>query len=75
MQLISMNRIFAIKDETIKHNHELCHVCGSCYDKSNRARHIKIRKHRDCDYINNNRFDIERIQPKKEEKNEIIIAK
>jgi hypothetical protein len=53
----------------------MCYVCGSFYDKSNRARHIKTRKHRDCDYINNNRFEIERIKPKREEKNEIIIIK
>ena len=70
-----MNSIFAIKDETIKHNHELCYVCGSFYDKSNRARHIKTRKHSDSDDINNTRFEIQRIKPKKEEKTEITIFK
>ena len=70
-----MNSISASKDEKIKHIHEMCYVCCSFYDKSNRARHIRTRKHRDCDYINNNRFEIERIKPKREEKNEIIIIK
>ena len=69
-----MNSTSATKDETIKHNHEICYVCGSFYDKSNRARHIRTRKHRDCDYINNHRFEIERIKPK-QEKSEIIIIK
>ena len=69
-----MNSISASKDEKIKHNHEMCYVCGSFYDKSTRARHIRTRKHRDCDYINNNRFEIERIKPKPE-KSEIIIIK
>ena len=69
-----MNSISASKDEKIKHNHEMCYVCCSFYDKSNRARHIRTRKHRDCDYINNNRFEIERIKPK-QEKSEIIIIK
>ena len=50
-----------------KPNYELCNVCGSYYNKANRARHITTRKHRDCDYINNNRFEIERIKPKREE--------
>ena len=70
-----MNSTSATKDEKIKHNHEMWHVCGSFYDKSNRARHIKTRKHRDCDYIHNNRFESERLEPKKEEKHEIIIIK
>ena len=69
-----MNSISASKDVKIKHNHEMCYVCGSFSDKSNRARHIRTRKHRDCDYINNNRSEIERIKPKPE-KNEIIIIK
>ena len=70
-----MNSISATKDEQIKHNHEMCYVCGSFYDKSNRARHIRTRQHRDCDCINNNRFEIERIKPKSREKTEIIIIK
>jgi hypothetical protein len=68
-----MNTNLNNRDE--KPNYELCNVCGSYYNKANRARHIKTRKHRDCDYINNNRFEIERIKPKREEKNEIIIIK
>jgi hypothetical protein len=51
----------------------MCYVCGSFYDKSNRARHIRTRKHRDCDYINNNRFEIERIKPKREEKMKLLL--
>ena len=66
-----MNTNLNNRDE--KPNCELCNVCGSYYNKANGARHIKTRKHRDCDYINNNRFEIQKIKPKREDKNIIII--
>ena len=70
-----MDSKVAVEDEKLKRNHEICNVCGSCYDKSNRARHLKSKRHNEVDYINNNRFEIQRIAPQKEPKNEIIIIK
>ena len=54
----------------------MCNICG-CKIKhpNNFKRHLNSRRHKEVDYINNNRFEIERIKPKREEKNEIIIIK
>ena len=55
---------------------KLCNVCGCKIKHSNNfKRHLNSRRHKEVDYINNNRFEIERIKPKREEKNEIIIIK
>ena len=55
---------------------KMCNICG-CKIKHPRnfERHLKSRRHNEVDYINNNRFEIERIKPKREENNEIIIIK
>ena len=54
---------------------KLCNICG-CKIKhpNNFKRHLNSRRHNEVDYINNNRFEIERITPKKQ-KDEIIIIK
>jgi hypothetical protein len=54
---------------------KMCNVCG-CKIKhpNNFNRHLKTRRHNEVDYINNNRFEIERIIPKRQ-KDEIIIIK
>ena len=55
---------------------KMCNVCG-CKIKhpNNFNRHLKTRRHNDVDYIDSNRFEIDRIKPKKEEKNDLIIIK
>jgi hypothetical protein len=64
-----------IKNKMKNPNYILCNLCGSIfYGKGNKARHEKSVKHKLADYINNNRFEIERIKPKPE-KNEIIVIK
>jgi hypothetical protein len=53
----------------------MCHICGcKIAHLNNFARHLKSRRHKEVDYINNNRFEIERIKPKKQN-DEIIIIK
>ena len=54
---------------------KMCHICG-CKIKhpNNFKRHLNSRRHNEVDYINNNRFEIERITPKKQ-RDDIIIIK
>ena len=54
---------------------KLCNICG-CKIKhpNNFKRHLNSRRHNEVDYINNNRFEIERITPKKQ-RDDIIIIK
>jgi hypothetical protein len=54
---------------------KMCNICG-CKIKhpNNFKRHLNSRRHNEVDYINNNRFEIERITPKKQ-RDEIIIIK
>jgi hypothetical protein len=53
----------------------LCNICGSLYYcRSNRARHERSLKHLYAEYVNKTMFEIERIIPKKQ-KDEIIIIK
>ena len=55
---------------------KLCNVCGCKTKHPNKfKRHLNSRRHNEVDYVNNNRFEIERIKPKREEKNEIIIIR
>jgi hypothetical protein len=55
--------------------YKMCHICGcKIAHLNNFARHLKSRRHKEVDYINNIRFEIERIKPKKQN-DEIIIIK
>ena len=63
-------------DGKISKVYKLCHICGcKIAHLNNFARHLKSKRHKEVDYINNNRFEIQRIAPLKEPKNEIIIIK
>ena len=50
------------KGEKPQDSHEVCQLCGASYHRAGRARHRKTKKHRDCDYINNNIFEIKKIK-------------
>ena len=52
------------KVEKPAHHKELCNVCGSSYHPSGRARHLRTKKHKDADYINNKIFEIKKIKYK-----------
>jgi response regulator RpfG family c-di-GMP phosphodiesterase len=52
------------KVEKPAHHKELCNVCGSRYHPSGRARHLRTKKHKDADYINNKIFEIKKIKYK-----------
>ena len=65
-----------IQNKLIKSDkYRLCNVCGSVYYYTgNKAKHEKTLKHLYAEYVNNTMFEIERITPKKQ-KDEIIIIK
>ena len=64
------------KDTETKKVFKMCNICGCTIKHPNNfKRHLKSRRHNEVYYINNNRFEIERIKTKREEKNEIIILK
>ena len=50
------------KVEKEEHKKELCNICGSKYHPSGRARHLRTKKHTDCDFINNKIFEIKKIK-------------
>ena len=50
------------KVEKPAHHKELCNVCGSRYHPSGRARHLRTKKHKDADDINNKIFEIKKIK-------------
>ena len=53
----------------------LCNICGCVLYKTNKSRHEQTIKCLGKNYLDNNRFEIERIKPEREDKNEIIIIK
>ena len=64
------------KDTSTQKVFKMCSICGCKINHPNNfKRHLRSRRHNEVDYINNIRFEIERIAPKKEHKNEIIIIK
>ena len=63
------------KDTKTQKEFKMCNICGCVIKQaSNFSRHLKSKRHNEVDYINNNRFEIEKITPKKQ-KDEIIIIK
>ena len=65
-----------IQNELIKSDkYRLCNVCGSVYYYTgNKAKHEKTLKHLYAEYVNQTLFEIERINPKRQ-KDEIIVIK
>jgi hypothetical protein len=57
-----MFKNFNDKVEKSKHKYETCQICGSTYHKAGRARHLRTRKHIDCDFINNKILDIKKVK-------------
>ena len=53
----------------------LCRICGCVLYKSNKSRHQKTIKCLGKNYLDNNRFEVERIKPSKEDKHEIVSVK
>ena len=53
----------------------MCNICGSIYYfRGNKQKHERSLKHLYAEYVNKTMFEIERIKPKKQ-KDEIIIIK
>jgi hypothetical protein len=63
------------KDETKKYIFRICNTCGCKQYNNNYARHLKTKKHKEVDYINNKIFDVQKIEPKTKQKNEVIFIK
>ena len=62
-----------ILEKNLKNQHYmLCRICGGVLYKNNKSRHQQTIKCLGKNYLDNNRFEIERIKPK-QEKNDIII--
>jgi hypothetical protein len=53
---------FNEKVDKYKQTYETCQICGSNYHKSGRARHLRTKKCKDADYINNKIFEIKKIK-------------
>jgi hypothetical protein len=71
-----MNKNNFINEDDLKNKYKMCNICGSIQHVKNYARHLKSKYHIRVDYINNNRFEIERMNiNKNNNKNEIIIIK
>ena len=64
-----------IKNKVKNPNYMLCNICGSLYYcRRNRARHERSLKHLYAEYVNKTMFEIQKIKPKKQN-DEIIIIK
>ena len=69
--MINENICKDIKTPTV---FNLCNICCCKIKHSNNfKRHLNSRRHKEVDYINNNRFEIERIKHKQENSEIIII--
>jgi len=48
------------KEEKPQTDRIVCEICGSCYNKKNKARHLKSRKCQQVKYVWMDRFEISR---------------
>jgi len=48
------------KENVVKPTHMVCYVCGSCYHKVNKTKHVLTKKHKDCEYLWTQKFEIKR---------------
>ena len=48
------------KEEKPKVDNIICEICGSCYNKKNKARHVRSKKCRQVRYVWVERFEITR---------------
>ena len=46
------------KENVVKPTHITCNVCGSCYHKVNKTKHVLTKKHKDCEYPWTQKFEI-----------------
>lgn len=44
----------------VKEHQMQCHICGSIFHKTNKNKHLKTKKHKDCEYVWVERFEIVR---------------
>ena len=63
------------KDETKKYIFRICQTCGCKLHSHNFSRHLRTKKHKEVDYINNKIFNVQKIEPKTKQKNEVIFIK
>ena len=63
------------KDEIKKYIFRICNTCGCKQYNNNHARHLKTKKHKEVDYINNKIFDVQKIEPKNKQKNKVFFIK
>ena len=70
-----MNKNNFINVDKLENKYKMCHICGSIQHVKNYARHLKSKYHLRVDYINNNRFEIERMNINKNNNNELQIIK
>ena len=75
MENKSVNIYSKIQDKLKNDNYSMCNICGSIYYfRGNKQKHERSLKHKYAEYVNKTMFEIERITPKKQ-KDEIIIIK
>ena len=71
----SVNIYAKIQDKLKNDEYRMCNVCGSIYYfRGNKQKHERSLKHLYAEYVNKTMFKIERIKPKKQN-DEIIIIK
>ena len=71
-----MDNKIIYKDTKTQKVFKLCNICG-CKIKhpNNFKRHLNSKRHNEVDYINNNRFEIDKIKPNSDIKRDVIIIK
>ena len=68
------NKIIS-KDVEYEYSFKVCPICGCRQYTNNFARHVRSKRHRQVDYVNNNRFEITKIKPKDDKSTDVIFKK